>query len=360
MNANLRLLVGILVLTFLNVPATGGGVYEKSSSTSYSPAIIVHPRNYSGTGGLTTIKICMTGAAQAKLSADLEYAMRMWNELIPHSSNCSGTCDVPGEITPAASYYLSVHTTLAHELGHCALGLDHVNLITAAGTHTPYTAVRNYTTVSVHTDLVAGSKDDIVTVLPGALNLHWFRLSDNDPTIVDSTVIDTISYSRSYLSLPAGTGSSWIASANSKVGGLLGRPKTQAVMASAAPPNSDYIYLSADDVNTVAFAMNGVDPTPGAHSDNYTFALILEPNCATADVVVDFASIGADIGKCEYGIAVIPLGNGNHYHMGPALGQTQLKLTVNNAPPSGFVLHYLILVDGFENGTTSFWSDAVP
>lgn len=353
---------GLIALPILLVGLASegsAGKYQKSESGAFDPGNIVHPRNYTGTGGLTTIKICTTGAAQTHLSADLEYAMKLWNELVPYARNCSGTCDEPGEITPASSYSISAHTLLTHELGHCALGLDHPNLVLPTNVHTSYSSLIDYTSISVWTDLVAGSSDDKVLPLPGARNLHWFRTSDNDPTIVDSTAIHSTTYSRNYLLRPAGH--NWIANANAAVGNLLGRPKTQAVMESAAPPNSDYVYLSADDVNTVKYAMNGLDATLASNGDNYTYLLSLEPSCATADIVVDFTSIsGSEFSSCAFNLTSIPGSSLHHYRMSPALGQTQLLVTINNTPPFTYVLHFLIFIDGFEPGTASNWSDIVP
>src|SRR5207244_2927754 len=93
-----------------------------------------------------------------------------------------------------------------HEMGHC-IGLNHPNLATESGLTDPD---RNYTKTTKGAnaaydlkdgaDNVIGSSDD---VRGDDVNVHWFRVSNNNPFTIAATV-DSTTYSRNVASLPVG------------------------------------------------------------------------------------------------------------------------------------------------------------
>lgn len=108
-------------------------------------------------------------------------------------------------------------------------------------------------------------------------SVHWFRKADNNPFVVDSTVIDSATYSRSIVNdLPAGH--SWAANANRRVGEALGTTNTQAVMYSMQSEAEEKTLLTADDVAMVQMGMTGQDRLAGT-PDDYAIKLKLVDPC---------------------------------------------------------------------------------
>jgi len=111
--------------------------------------------------------------------------------------------------------------------------------------------------------------DPSQTVPPFAIT---HPLADNNPVIVDATVIDEATYSRSVAAnLPAGH--TWAANGNRRVAESLGVPLTQAVMYGLTVPEHEYSGLSADDVNMVRMGIAGEDLMAGT-KDDYTVELV--------------------------------------------------------------------------------------
>lgn len=355
--------LGFACILLGSVPApVSPGVYEFALDPSFAPSLIMHPKDYVGTGGPISIGVCLSPTS-AELHDPLLYAMKVWNNFWAKTVNYTGTAYLPGDFPPGPDYVLSAHSILLHELGHCAFGLDHVNRVDYApdpDLHTTYTATKNFATMSAGPDGVPGSGDDIVTVIPsGARNVFWFRLEDNNPFLVAASA-DSTTISRNYQALFP-MGQSWPASGNLNVAALLGSPKTQSVMVSQMGSGYDFLYLSGDESNTVRFAMNGLDVTPTSTGDNYSFTLVFESDCANADVEIDFAQTTVlEFAHCEISRAVIP-SPGDHYRITPFGSNQRPKIYVTSNPPWPFSFYrFMIFGDGFETGGAGDWSAFSP
>jgi hypothetical protein len=108
---------------------------------------------------------------------------------------------------------------------------------------------------------------------------HWYRTADNNPVVVDGTVISLNNFRRSPGMLPPG--SSFPANANRLVAAALGFANTQAVMYLLDSRDRVFTGLSADDVNMVKYAMTGADRTAGT-ADDYTVAFRYQASCTGA------------------------------------------------------------------------------
>lgn len=120
-------------------PAFGGSYWEvqrrsravePTDGSWVGPYSIVHPPGYNGSGGLLRVRVCTLLSAEPAVGP-LQDAMRIWNNLLPISENCEN-CYVHGDpvADPPVSY--NARGILLHELGHCALGLEHINLVETA------------------------------------------------------------------------------------------------------------------------------------------------------------------------------------------------------------------------------------
>ena len=362
----MRALLGFALLFLTLSEAVEAGVFIYSTNASYFPEVIVHPQTYTGAGGPLTIGVCLDSGAQLAIARDVEYAVRIWNERIAMEGNCWGPCDLAGHNSAPQPYTSYVISTLLHELGHGALGIDHNNWIDG-GVHKPFTATFAATNITWGTDQVEGSKDDVVTVQPTAKIVHYFRIDDNNPVVVDSMIIDGSTYTRSRLSLVT-SGSNWPASANSRVGNLLGAPNTVSVMQSTEPSNSIVKYLAADDLNQVTYAEKGILPLPASPADDYTYTIQIVP-CASAQIEVqyfEFSPVSATLGQSNPAITPLSGGSGFHYRIGTMGSDPRVKVQINSAPaipqPSPpdipIQLVYALFLDGFEGGAN--WSATVP
>lgn len=307
------------------------------------------------------LKVCLHADA-GPLLGDLEFAMKRLNDLAPQRMNCSGLCT--SAQTPVMGTNFSAGAIVLHELEHCAFGLDHINRERPSLTppHQDYTRLREETTVGVGADGVRGSADDHPLPFPGARLLHWFRLSDNDPFVVDATTIDASTYSRDYQQVPNGL---WAASANNTVAQLLGYGSAQSEMLSVIPPNSNYNYLSADSSNTIRFGMAGLDSQPSAPADDYTVTLVYTSDCGQAQIEVFLEDLPEDLGNCDAKIAqitTIPTIT-NHYRVKPDGANPLMRIRVDSAPTVGldsYALIHVVFIDGFESSSSSEWSSEVP
>ncbi|MEM7481647.1 MAG: hypothetical protein AAF481_10775 [Acidobacteriota bacterium] len=123
-------------------------------------------------------------------------------------------------------------------------------------------------------------------------------MADNNPFVIDGTVIDQNTFSRNDGSLPVGQ--NYIASANRGVADALGFSDTQAVMYSFLEPGMWCVGLAADDVNMVRMGMTGSDHIAG-NADDYTVVQVFETDCSAADVLVrlsDFFLGPGQLGAC--------------------------------------------------------------
>ncbi|NJL29951.1 MAG: hypothetical protein HC897_19675 [Thermoanaerobaculia bacterium] len=265
---------------------------------------------------------------------------------------------------------------MLHELGHCAMALDHPERrvdISDDGffEQTSFSASWGEASVagsiSPGFDLVRGSSDDTHEAPMGqvAENVSWFRRSDNDPFVVDSTIIDRLTFSRSVTSgLPAGH--SWAANGNRSISQLLGYPETQSVMYGLLSPYQKYLGLTADDVNMVKMAQTGEDQLAGT-PDDYTVELQIVGSCAEpheVEVVISSLPLGV-LGECQMPLIDFAFPQPNpalarHYKLvSGAPGQPlRIVLTTNVNWEFGSVT--ALFTAGFESGDTSQWSTASP
>ncbi|MFK8015667.1 MAG: hypothetical protein AB8G17_09535, partial [Gammaproteobacteria bacterium] len=154
-------------------PSVLGGAYVTSGAGNLDR--IVHPSNYTGSGGNLQVRVCISPASSVTtlLEIPLQNAIFRINELEPTIGNLitGGANDIPSNAVDAES-------ALLHEAGHC-IGLAHPNLATESGVPS---AQRDYTKTTQGNngffdlndgaDNVLGSSDDL---RGDDVNLHWFR-----------------------------------------------------------------------------------------------------------------------------------------------------------------------------------------
>ena len=174
-----------------------------------------------------------------------------------------------------------------HELGH-SLGLAHVNAASESGlsgsdqNYTKATnGVDNIFNLGIGADGVRGSSDD---ARGDDVNLHWFRISNNNPFTIAPTV-DSSTYARNTGSLPAGH--TFAANGDRTLSGLLGVSNTEAVMQQGTGLDEAQRTLTHDGVATLRYAMAGLDETAG-NVDDYTISLTSAGLTSSADIVIDF------------------------------------------------------------------------
>ncbi len=268
-------------------------------------------------------------------------------------------------------------TVLLHELGHCPLGLGHPDRPWDAGDDgiwesTSFTRSWRVAAppVGIVTgpDFLRGTLDDEQFGFGGmrAQSVSWFRIADNDPVVVDGTIIDINTYSRSTAGdLPAGH--SWAANANRVTAEQLGAPNTQAVMYSLVSDSEIKRQLSADDVNMARMARTGQDSVAGT-ADDYTVELVLVDSCDSgADVIVFFSDVTDDQGNpLDLAGFCSPSGVDFSFPQNPLLAR---HVSLVSEGGGAFVLTLNSLLDwifgeevfaaGFETGDTSEWDVVV-
>jgi len=274
-------LISIAMLA-VGIPLNAGP-FHLSDSSLFDPFIVVHPPGYDGTGGTLEVRIC---AAEETRFAVLK-AISIWNAAQRTTENCTA-CRLWEEGPSGSGEPFSMESTVLHEMGHCVLGLGHINW-NDGSSETSFTNTADATLMTPGADGIRGSSDDGVAPLPGARLIHWFRETDNNPLTIDSTTIDSATYTRRIIDLPTGHG--WSANGNRGVGLPLGFANTQAIMYSGIDAGQAYNSLAADEVNTVEFGMSGLDEDAGT-ADDYTIELIYVDDCAAADVEVQYFSFG--------------------------------------------------------------------
>lgn len=271
-----------------------------------TPFGITHPPGYDGSGGVLQYRICVLGGSE-DLIGPLGRAISTWNELTSTTGNCEG-CRI-WEESGNAPQTMHAETTLLHEIGHCPLGLAHPERNWDAQVD-GFWETASYTRsigvalppdgISSGGDFLRGTLDDI-QIGPGSIpdNVHWFRIMDNNPAIVDSTIIDINTFSPStVLNLP--DGHSWAANANRKANEALGFMNTQAVMYGLQNDLERKVTLTADDVAMIKMGMTGQDLVFGT-SDDYAIELLVIDGCVPPiDVFVTFGETAVgEIARCD-------------------------------------------------------------
>lgn len=275
-----------------------------------NPQGIVYPITFLPAGTTSpNVRLCVQDAFNGNLSKAVQWAVDKWNALVPAKNNCV-RCSREEIPDPYSGGY-NLASTVLHEIGHCAMGLDHTTLtidtddpdtIKEATSYTvSYGGTSAFMGLLPGADTVRGSKDDTQLAQGGgrATNVHWFRRADNDPFVVDSTAIDSATYSRALTQLPAG--STYTANANIGVANLLGYSQSNTVMQRSFVRTQALFDLSADDVNTVRMSRTGLNRVVGpAGAGNDDHAIQLEVvSCAVAhDIEVSAGAIPVN-GRCS-------------------------------------------------------------
>jgi hypothetical protein len=375
----------------------------QTDSSYVEPFSVVHsPAFSSSTGGnQLLVPICVIPAGDPNGNANnptivkpLQAAIAMWNALTPTQNNCDACTSWESGIQLGGQH--NMFSTLLHELGHCALGLGHVNHREygdldpgptpnstgqcdvdgdgCCGQWSSFTDSVNSTAIS-SINGVRGDLEDIHQTCPvGSVlpppaqcprfgapcpspatccpsspgpflqlrNIAWFRRADNNPFVIDATVIDRNSYSRATGQLPANH--NFPASANKQVAAHVSHllANTQSVMYARGERSRVYEGLAADDVNMVKYELTGIDRT-AATADDYTLLLEYVTDCSSATIQVTLGT---------------PVGDTN-----TAECAADIFLSVN--PPTDNVKHYsifgsLFLIPTITLNSVLPWEDSIP
>lgn len=289
-------------------PASNGAVI-------INPYGITHPATFQDSGGLglPNVRVCVNEAFSGNLSPIVAWAVGKWNALEPVVNNCARCeiVEIGGGPPP-----INLASTVLHELGHCALGLQHQGVVIDADgipgrEETSYTMSYGGAAAFFDDgpDNVRGSRDDDQPAGGGGIAevVFWFRKANNDPiNQVLPKFIDGSTYSRAFADFPVGT--FYPANANHGVAGLLGQSATQSVMWSRGN-DAVFFDLSPDDVSMVQMARTGIDrfiqdPPPPAPGDDYAILLEVGPCSDPHELTISAASLGptGPKGRCTFSI----------------------------------------------------------
>lgn len=371
--ASQRIPAGTYAGTTQCEPQTGcqaGHTVSGSPPFTVTPFGVVHPLGFNEAGGSVQIRVCVDALPETGLAAVTEWAVAMLNGLQARTENCYG-CRTIEEGWPPGGGEFALSSVVLHELGHCGLALDHGNRLwdtIPGGNHelTSYTLSWGDAAggISPGPDFIRGSFDDTHVAQGGQLaeSVFWFRKADNNPVIVDTAVIDSLTFSRSIVTgLPLGH--SWSANANRRVAETLGHATTQSVMIAGQPPAQFFMGLAGDDVNTARMARTGVDRLAGT-ADDYVVDLQVVSCQDLHELRITFSPIdpsGEVAGRCPVAVDLAYAQNpalARDYELVLVSPQTELLLEINSDIP--WDTGVPILGDGFETGNFIGWSSVSP
>jgi len=90
-----------------------------------NPLAIVHPLGFPQSGGVPTLHVCTSEPTGTGIPAAVDWAVKVWNELIPLEQNCIHCATEEDPDNDGTTFSLS--SAILHEMGHCALGLGLIN-----------------------------------------------------------------------------------------------------------------------------------------------------------------------------------------------------------------------------------------
>ena len=252
---------------------------------------IVHPLGYDGTSGVLQISVCMEeGTAHQDVAlGPLQRAVTAWNNL----QSTTGGYIPPGTSSEVPPNVLDFETVLLHELGHSVVALGHPNIRQKL----PFPASQAYRNATNSTSGINGDYDfDFIGLdnrwgssddLRGDdISVHWFRKDLNDPYLTPPPpVIDSTTYGILLSQLPGSH--TYSANANWELSTLLGYGDTEAVMHFGFGVQAESRALTADDVNTVRYAMSGLNELAG-DADDYSVNLLASTDPCDVPIAFTF------------------------------------------------------------------------
>ncbi len=292
-----KALLCIALLTPLNFAFSFAYIFANESN---GVDLVTHPSGYNGSGGTLTITVGIDPISPnaADMVISTQNVISVFNNMASTTPNISFG-SIPSQV--------DFESVLLHEMGH-SLGLAHCNLATESGLsgsnqdYTKTTDGANDTfDLNPGLDGVIGSADD---VRGDDENLNYFKISDNNPFTITSTV-DQTTYSRDLLDLPSGNFS---ANGERDVSVLLGFNSTEAVMQQGSIVGEVQRTLAADDVAGLKYGEAGVDEIAGT-TDDYTLVLNYVGLTDVADIVIAFDDTQTGFAVSQSGADLI---NANH------------------------------------------------
>ena len=334
---------------------------------------IVYPSTYNPNGS-TNVRVCVDPDFGGRLPEMVEWAAAKWSALVPTTENCF-SCE-QYEVPPPTVGTFNAASTVLHELGHCAMGLGHTTIIIRPPLPLTPPPPRQYMSWTISygasrqlmfdgADEIRGSKDDFQDAVdPDVVtNTFWYRIADNNPAIVDATVISSATYTYSLSNLST-SGSTWPANANYGVTTYplgLGDPGTVATMETPSRRGQVRFDLSADDVNMVKMSRTGENRVVGGSPTNDDHAIQIEivPCTESYDlrVLVLETQDPSALGECSVAIHLLHL-------FDPPVSAQAYRLTspaiVRINPLQDWNLKIPVFWNGFEAGNTARWSATEP
>lgn len=292
-----KALLCIALLTPLNFAFSFAYIFANESN---GIDLVTHPSGYNGSGGTLTITVGIDPISPnaADMVISTQNVISVFNNMASTTPNISFG-SIPSQV--------DFESVLLHEMGH-SLGLAHCNLATESGLsgsnqdYTKTTDGANDTfDLNPGLDGIIGSADD---VRGDDENLNYFKISDNNPFTITSTV-DQTTYSRDLLDLPSGNFS---ANGERDVSILLGFNSTEAVMQQGSIVGEVQRTLAADDVAGLKYGEAGVDEIAGT-IDDYTLVLNYVGLTDVADIVIAFDDTQTGFAVSQSGADLI---NANH------------------------------------------------